>query len=341
MTRQKISRADLGALLAKLQQDYTVYAPAEVAGYSTFRPITSPEEVDWYCLVTRKPPKELFFPQSETLFEYICSSDGLALHPGEGVQRERILWGVRPCDARAMLVQDTVFNTSEARDVYYSNKREHTTIVGIGCNEPLQTCFCTSVGGRPFRHEGFDLFLTDIGDAYLVEALTPKGDKLLEGSELFPVSQADLRTAQAVEQAARQRLPAPIDLEHIQKRLQEMINSPFWDEAQAPCLGCGICTFLCPVCHCFDIVDEPVNASCGLRVRNWDTCQYCIYTLEASGHNPRPGGRERVRQRLMHKFDYQPLRQNVLGCVGCGRCVQLCPVNIDIRQLLVGIGATE
>jgi ferredoxin len=349
MTQYKISKRDLNTLLARLLNEYAVYAPARVADYVTFRPITSPAEIDWDCLVTRKPPKELFFPQSETFFRYTCSTDGLCLEPGEGVQKERILWGVRPCDAHAMLAQDAVFDTADARDPYYTNKREETILVGIGCSQPLQTCFCTSVGGGPFQRDGFDLFLTDIGDAHLVEALTAKGRRLLEGSNLQPAQQADLQAAQAAEQAAKQHLPAHMDLARIQQRLQQMINSPFWDQAQATCLGCGICTFLCPVCHCFDIVDEGLSArtpegsttSSGQRVRNWDTCQYCIYSLEASGHNPRPGGRERVRQRLMHKFNYQPVKQHTLGCVGCGRCVQLCPVNIDIRQLLVEIGATE
>lgn len=40
------------------------------------------------------------------------------------------------------------------------------------------------------------------------------------------------------------------------------------------------------------------------RVRNWDTCMFYVYSLEASGHNPRPARAERTRQRLMHKFSY-------------------------------------
>jgi sulfhydrogenase subunit beta (sulfur reductase) len=337
---KKIAKQDVEQFLAWLLEDHVVYAPARVANYVSFRPISAPDEVVWDCLVTREPPKDIFFPQTEVLFEYERTEGGVSLRSTEEVDKERIVWGIRPCDVRALLVQEAVFDTPDARDVYFVNKRAKTTLIGIGCNEPLSTCFCTSVGGGPFDKEGLDLFLTDIGDAYLVEALTEKGERLLKGDYFQRATKADLKAAREVEQAALERLPEPVDLETIRQHLDEMIDHPFWDEVQATCIGCGVCTFLCPVCHCFDIVDEG-TAACGQRVRNWDTCQYCIYSLEASGHNPRPTQRERVRQRLMHKFDYYMVNQGVIGCVGCGRCVQLCPVNLDIRQTLVQLEACE
>ena len=53
------------------------------------------------------------------------------------------------------------------------------------------------------------------------------------------------------------------------------------------------------------MVDEASNDK-GKRVRNWDSCLSPLYSLETSGHNPRPTTRERTRQRLMHKFNYFP-----------------------------------
>jgi len=335
-----IAKEDVASFLGRMLKDYIVYAPTRVANYVSFREITSPKEVVSDCLVPREPPKGIFFPQTEALFSYKKTDDGLELHPAETVETERIVWGIRPCDAQALLIQDAVFDTPDARDVYYVNKREKTTLVGIGCNEPLSTCFCSSVGGGPFGKKGLDLFLTDIGHSYVVEAVTDKGERLLGKYQFKKAATGDLRAAKAVSTAALARLPEPISIDIIKQRLGQMIDSPFWDDLQATCLGCGVCTFLCPVCYCFDIVDEGTTAR-GQRFRNWDTCQYCIYTLEASGHNPRPTGRERVRQRLMHKFDYQLVNQGVIGCVGCGRCVQLCPVNLDIRETLVELGASK
>ncbi|MGQ9493327.1 MAG: 4Fe-4S dicluster domain-containing protein [Anaerolineae bacterium] len=338
--KKRIAKEDINQWLAQLLQDYTVFAPTKVANYVTYHQIASPEEVVWDCLVTREPPKKVFFPPTEVLFRYVRTANDLELYPLDAVEGEQVLWGIRPCDAQALLVQDAVFDTPDARDVYYTNKREKTLLIGIACTRPLSTCFCTSVGGGPFKKEGVDVFLIDIGDAYLVEAMTDKGKKLLKSPVFHPTKGTDLEKAEAIEQMALERLPAPVSMQAVKQRLDEMINSPFWDEVQASCLGCGVCTFLCPVCHCFDIVDEGTSV-CGQRVRNWDTCQYCIYTLEASGHNPRPSGKERTRQRLMHKFDYYLVNQGVIGCVGCGRCVQLCPVNLDIRQILVQLGANQ
>jgi len=338
MTKLRIDKQDIDGFLAELLKDHLMFAPAKEADYVAFRQVQSPDEVVWDCLVTRRPAKEFLFPQTEPLFIYTKDKTGLRLRSLEEVDQERVIWGMRPCDARAMAVQSTVFDTGEDPDVYFINRRARTTLVGIGCNEPLQTCFCTEVGGGPFSKEGLDLLLTDVGDAFIVDVLTEKGRALMEHGGFQAASKADEKAAREAEALSREKLPAPISLDQIRENLDRLTASPYWDEVQESCLGCGICTFLCPVCHCFDIVDEG-SATCGQRVRNWDTCQYCIYSLEASGHNPRPSGRERTRQRLMHKFDYQLVNQDVVGCVGCGRCVMLCPVNLDIRQILAEIGA--
>jgi len=57
-------------------------------------------------------------------------------------------------------------------------------------------------------------------------------------------------------------------------------------------------------------------------------------TLEASGHNPRISNKERMRQRVMHKFNYFVKMHGQTACVGCGSCIQNCPVNIDIREII-------
>ena len=110
------------------------------------------------------------------------------------------------------------------------------------------------------------------------------------------------------------------------------------DNADEICIKCGVCTYLCPTCSCFDIQDE-VRGDCGFRCRNWDTCMFGLTTQHASGHNPRPMGKERFRQRFMHKLKYFQDDFDVIMCVGCGRCVQSCPVNIDIREIVKALSA--
>ena len=116
-------------------------------------------------------------------------------------------------------------------------------------------------------------------------------------------------------------------------RLDGLFDHEIWERVSRKCLGCGACSYLCPTCYCFDLTDEKTSTG-ARKVRRWDCCMFPSFTLHASGHNPRPVNAPRVRQKLMHKFSYHTERHGLSSCVGCGRCVRSCPVNLDIRQLL-------
>ena len=333
---KRIAKSKLNDFIAKLMEDYAVYGPVEEEGIVSFRRIAAPEEMKLDYQNSKKPPKEVFFPQTETMFRYEKGRGRIRLESTEEVEEERVLFGARPCDVRALGLFDFVFDAPDYKDLYYVNKRGKTTIVALGCNSPLSTCFCTSFGGGPFSKEGADLFLTDIGDWYLAEALTSKGQRLLDEELFQEATRADMRAAAKVEKKALARMAPPLELDGLKEKLNTIIDSPFWDRLHERCLGCGVCTFLCPTCHCFDILDEALDSR-GERVRNWDSCMFPLYTLEASGHNPRPSGRERWRQRLMHKFDYFVANYGQSLCTGCGRCVIDCPVNLDIRKVIADV----
>ncbi|MEW6252083.1 MAG: 4Fe-4S dicluster domain-containing protein, partial [Planctomycetota bacterium] len=115
-------------------------------------------------------------------------------------------------------------------------------------------------------------------------------------------------------------------------------DNDLWREQSLRCLGCGACAFVCPTCSCFDIQDEKTREG-GVRLRCWDSCGYSLFTLHASGHNPRTKQSERWRQRIMHKFSYQPERLGVLGCVGCGRCARNCPVDMNLAEHAAALAA--
>jgi ferredoxin len=81
-------------------------------------------------------------------------------------------------------------------------------------------------------------------------------------------------------------------------------------------------------------VDENFDYSSGRRVKNWDCCQYTMFTKHASGHNPREHQSDRYRQRVFHKFKYYPDRFETLLCTGCGRCIRGCGVGMNIGVVL-------
>jgi ferredoxin len=71
-------------------------------------------------------------------------------------------------------------------------------------------------------------------------------------------------------------------------------------------------------------------------VRLWDACMFYEYTKTHAGQ-PRPTHAQRYRQRIMHKFQYYPKNFGQVLCVGCGRCIQHCPVGIDLRKVLLAV----
>ena len=43
----------------------------------------------------------------------------------------------------------------------------------------------------------------------------------------------------------------------------------------------------------------------------------------------------------MHKFDYYPEKFGPVACVGCGRCLSVCPVGMDIFEIIEKVTADE
>jgi sulfhydrogenase subunit beta (sulfur reductase) len=209
------------------------------------------------------------------------------------------------------------------------------TFIGLGCNEPSNTCFCTSVGCGPFNEECLDILLIDCGESFLARALTDKGEKLLEKAGINKDADSNIqKKTHALKEEAEKKISSSVPTDKLrEKKVNDLFNAPFWDDVAFACINCGTCTFLCPTCWCFDIQDE-ITKKRGDRIRNWDSCMFPLFTLHASGHNPRSEKVQRVRQRFMHKLKYYVDKYNDgVACVGCGRCVKYCPVNIDIRDV--------
>jgi ferredoxin len=202
---------------------------------------------------------------------------------------------------------------------------------------PYASCFCTSVDGSPTSTQGADILLTDLGESYLVEFVTPKGESLAAyfGEATAADVGAEAKKKEIAEKSAA-AIQSKIPGRAIKPILDVSFEHPFWDTIYGKCLACGTCTYMCPTCHCFDISDE-IKGDDGVRIRNWDSCMFSLFTKETSGHNPRTSQKQRWRQRLMHKFKYYVDNFDAIACVGCGRCVMSCPVNIDIRKIVQDI----
>lgn len=335
MEKRRITKTQLTDWLAKIAAGFETFGPLKSEEYHLFGPLKGAAELDFPN--TRNAPKNALFRHTETLARFTRTPRGMEyLSDGDEVKASVVF--VRPCDAASFCFLDKVFGWKPYDDPYYQARREKTVVVSIGCvKAPYSSCFCASVGGEPLGDRGADVLLTDLGGDWLAEFLTPKGETLLATlGGAAAATDADAAKKEELREAAKATVTAKIPAKEIAPTLKRVFESPFWATIHRRCLACGTCTYLCPSCHCFDIADE-TEGDKGTRIRSWDSCMFPLFTKETSGHNPRPSQRERWRQRVMHKFSYIPENFDELGCVGCGRCVINCPVNIDIRKIVEDI----
>ena len=339
MATKKISKKNLSKLIGGWSQKFTVFVPSLENGEATWAEWDGKDTsfLDWYRN-TVIPAKANFFLPMEEMFSFQKDGQGYQLELPKLDEGKRLIFGIRPCDAKALAILDMTFKDAY-EDPYYLSKRRNTVLVGLGCTNPYDSCFCTSLGSGPSDAANVDLMLTDIGNDFLIEEVTEKGKALLaKASGIEEASGADEARAKEVKEASSKKVTREIDTQEIDKRLLACFeDKDFWEGVAAKCISCGVCTFLCPTCYCFDISDELIKKQGG-RFRSWDSCAFSVYT-KMPMENPREEKWRRIRQKVCHKYEFYPMNFDVIACTGCGRCIRLCPVNWDITQVLARLPA--
>jgi formate hydrogenlyase subunit 6/NADH:ubiquinone oxidoreductase subunit I len=329
---KRLKKDSLPKLFAQLQaKGRRILAPRAQGGKTGFEELSSSGQVAQDYLQTTLSPKSAVFPRCEALFRY--TFEGKEIKMEEKPEPEpTVVFGLRPCDASSFAVLNSVFSW-DYPDALFKSKLEKTALLSISCRQADDYCFCTSVGGGPGDTRGSDILLTEMGSGdYLAEIITDRGRELVQlAPELFQEAPSPDKEKHLA------RVPVKFDLKQLQEKLPKVFDSPqLWLEQSLRCLGCGACAFVCPACVCFDLQDE-ANRQGGVRLRCWDSCGFSLFTLHASGHNPRSLQSQRWRQRLLHKFSYFPDRLQTLGCVGCGRCSRICPADMNLLEHLKAI----
>jgi sulfhydrogenase subunit beta (sulfur reductase) len=326
-----ITRVELADWLEGIAQEKQLIAPRDVEGVLLYRPIEHSTDIVWDFIRPVMSIKDVFFPATERLLtiEKIGQEIELTETLPEG---EAVIFGVRPCDARGVKVLDALFLETEPVDPYYARRRANTTLVGLACKELGPTCFCTSVGGSPSDANDVDLMLTEMVGGYVVQAITDKGRQIADRRWLMADGASLANSSSATGD--------PLSATHVPTldAWPAHFNDEYWEAMAERCLGCRICAYVCPTCRCFDIRDEAIPSGNGHnayeRIRCWDSCAGAVYRRIAGGHNPRPEKGQRLRNRFFCKFDYYPEQYGPSACTGCGRCIDACPVNIDITEVL-------
>lgn len=324
-----VSYQQLNRWLDNLAVQTALIAPRDVSGIVLYRHVTSADEIIFDYTKPVLSIKDAFFPPTESLFLIEQSPGDVKIKvPPKPV--EQVVFGVRPCDASGLYVLDTLFITCEPTDTYYARRRENSTLIGIACREMESTCFCTMMGGSSDDARYLDLMLTEVDGGYHVEVITHKGKDLLNRIDLEEDTYSTKKRREEQYPVYKMSYPQV-------ESWPDQFSDHFWEEMAERCLSCRACAYVCPTCRCFDVRDETIptqEENMFERVRCWDSCTGEAYRRIAGGHNPRPVKGQRLRNRFYCKFYYLPLQYGPSACTGCGRCIDVCPVGVDIIEAI-------
>ena len=335
---RKIRKDRLDALFAAICATHTLYLPQDGRGGAAYARYEKGATLS-DARNTGRSAKDFFFPQTENLMDFRTAGKRVEVVDTREECEDFVLFGVRACDVRSFAVLDRVF-LSDPVDTYYQNRRAHGVIFSLACNRPAPTCFCGTFDIDAADPEGDVACWEWQGTLYLTEK-TEKGARMLAALESVTEKAAPEETEEAVA-GIRQRLAA-LPLAGLKKdafgpgKTEKFFNAPQWQELSGACLGCGSCTFVCPTCQCYDIQDFKTKDGVR-RFRCWDSCMYSDFTQMSAGQ-PRLTQMERFRQRFMHKLVYYPTNNDgMFSCVGCGRCMEKCPIQMNIVKVMKTLG---
>jgi ferredoxin len=333
MLYRVMDKRELPALVRAFMESYEVVAPVKRGSGFIFDVIESPDDIEFGYTQTASSPKKYLMPPTETLMKFDARMNLVEDYAHEVTPR--VIFGVHTCDINAMNRLDTALIGGKYVDPYYKAHRDATLVVGISCT-PGSNCFC-HLWGADEAQFGYDLFLHDIGDKYLVSMSNVEATNILEAA--CELSEATDEDRIAFRQATRARQSAfnkdiP-DVQDVAMLMDVFHSDPFWEELGGKCLSCSACASVCPTCFCFDISDVLApDGKTGERQRTWDACTSPNFAAVTGGHNFRPTGRERVRHRMYHKLNGFMVNHDRMLCVGCGRCVAACKTGINPIEVL-------
>ncbi len=337
---RKISLDKLDVLFGAISEADTLYLPVDNNAGARYEKWESGKTLS-NDLNTVRSAKDFFFPQTENLMDFKVEGKSVEVIDTRSECENFVIFGVRACDVKSFEVLDRVF-LAEPVDTYYKNRRDHAVIMSMACTKPHETCFCGTFGIDAAAPEG-DIVCYKTDDALYMNAATDKGAALLEKLSSI-TEECDDSAVNEQKKVIKERLEK-LPLANLSAdafgngKTSVFFDAPEWKELSESCLGCGTCTFVCPTCQCYDIKD--FNTGHGVqRFRCWDSCMYSEFTKMSAGQ-PRLTQLERFRQRFMHKLVYYPTNNDgMFSCVGCGRCMAKCPIQMNIVKVMKKLGGS-
>ena len=201
-----VKKGHLSSYLKRLAEKFDVRVPVDNDGITMFAPYQENLELN-FAAHPRLSAKSFFLPQREVMLAYDKAGE-VSLQQHTAVHSQQLLFGVKPCDARAIeinarfLTDDSGQSTDQ--DIYFKKRLDNTILVGFGCDQPGAACFCSSTNGGPFDRTGLDALVTDIGDelVFILFEDRPKSQKLVVHELMEEASSDDLAAAVGIAENA-------------------------------------------------------------------------------------------------------------------------------------------
>lgn len=336
----KLKKEKLSPFLERISEEAELWAP--VKKYSDrhiFKEIEDLSQIELNYNRTILPPRKIFLPPSFNMFT--VDKEGYIENFSHASRK--ILFGIHPCDIHGLLILDSFFEQAYD-DPYYSKARKNTLILGHSC-WPDEHCLCQSTQTHVVE-EGYDLFFTDLESYYLVWIGSSQGDDLIrmkEDSFDENITDKDIQAFIHWREERDKAFKAEINFIAMPDLLElKYKEDPLWEKLDAACLACGSCTNVCPTCNCYNVMDKPYLNKYGSDInRCWDACTLVEYSEVAGGENFREKRSQRLKLWYTHKLQAYISRYGKPSCVGCGRCIVTCPVDINVETVAKSLAGDE
>ncbi|MFH1586872.1 MAG: 4Fe-4S dicluster domain-containing protein [Candidatus Diapherotrites archaeon] len=318
-----LPKKDLGKYLEEIgkRKGAELFAPLMKQGGSTSFGKLSEGELFLESNTTFSP-KKFFIPHREDLFEFDLKKNSVGIKDLID-KKKRIVFGIRPCDLNAVKYLDHLLLEFFGKDNFYGERRKNSYLIGLECTRAGKNCFCTSLGTN--TAENYDMLFVPLGKNYWID-VKGKGEDLI--SRLF-------RKTSSLKPKIKLNCKKKVNTKDIAELTDKKFDHKIWEKMGERCLSCAQCTASCPTCNCFLITESiPFGKSKSLRGRELDYCHLPRFTEVAGNHVFRRERSSRLRQFILHKFNYTLQDHGMISCIGCGRCISECPVGIDLTEIL-------
>ncbi len=280
--------------------------------------------------------KRFFLPYRENLCSFTINDSDWEKQVDFNAHRRYVFFGMHACDINALNRLDKVLLHSVYPNPYYASKRENLFIIGMDCT-PEPQCFCRSMG-TDTALQGFDMFLTDLGDRYFVEIHSATAFNILNLIKTSEPGKKDHARYLEVVGIREGQFTTRVDTTDLTKILDLEFESDAWQDWGRKCLSCGTCANVCPTCYCYSVQETvALDLTKACKTSLLYSCNLIDFAEVAGGHNFRSETDTRLKYRYYHKHRGFVEAYEEALCVGCGRCGEACLAGITVPEVVASV----